>query len=72
MKVTRRVLMKTLSASAVAMPFSSSFASPSGMRNLAPGPFQPTWDSLKHYQIPEWFRDVKFGIWAHWSPQCVP
>ncbi len=37
---------------------------------VAPGKFAPTWDSLKQYQIPEWFRDAKFGIWAHWSPQC--
>jgi alpha-L-fucosidase len=22
--------------------------------------------------VPEWFRDAKFGIWAHWSAQCVP
>src|SRR5581483_6930241 len=21
---------------------------------------------------PEWYRDAKFGIWNHWSPQCVP
>jgi len=20
--------------------------------------------------IPEWFKDAKFGIWAHWGPQC--
>ena len=40
---------------------------------LAPGPFQPTWASLeKGYQCPEWFRDAKFGIWAHWSAQCQP
>src|SRR5580698_7616461 len=40
---------------------------------IAPGPFQPTWESLEHgYQCPEWFRDAKFGIWAHWSAQCVP
>ena len=39
----------------------------------APGPVQPTWDSLAtHYQCPEWFRDAKFGIWAHWGPQSVP
>jgi len=56
---------------------SDSFA-PSGgatdfpKRSLAPGPFQPTWDSLKQYQTPDWFRDAKFGIWAHWSAQCVP
>jgi alpha-L-fucosidase len=34
--------------------------------------FQPTWESLKQYQCPEWFRDAKFGIWAHWGPQCQP
>ncbi len=36
------------------------------------GKFQPTWDSLKQYQVPEWFRDAKFGIWAHWGAQCEP
>ena len=38
---------------------------------MATGPFQPTWESLKTYEVPEWFRDAKFGIWAHWGPQCV-
>src|SRR5688572_28961291 len=42
-------------------------------RAIAPGPFRPTWESLtQHYRVPEWFRDAKFGIWAHWSAQCVP
>jgi alpha-L-fucosidase len=41
--------------------------------NLAgEGPYKPTWDSLLQYEAPEWYRDAKFGIWAHWSPQCVP
>jgi alpha-L-fucosidase len=39
---------------------------------VAPGPFQPTWESLSVYQVPDWYRDVKFGIWAHWGPQCQP
>jgi alpha-L-fucosidase len=40
---------------------------------IAPGPFKPDWDSLTAgYQAPDWFRDAKFGIWAHWSAQCVP
>jgi alpha-L-fucosidase len=40
---------------------------------IAPGPFQPNWDSLtKGYKCPDWFRDAKFGIWAHWTAQCVP
>ena len=39
---------------------------------IAKGPFQPDWNSLTNYQTPEWFRDAKFGIWAHWGPQCEP
>ncbi|MGA2866507.1 MAG: alpha-L-fucosidase [Verrucomicrobiota bacterium] len=39
---------------------------------IAPGPFQPTMESLTNYHCPEWFRDAKFGIWAHWGPQAVP
>ena len=31
------------------------------------------WPSLAAgYRVPDWFRDAKFGIWAHWGPQCVP
>jgi alpha-L-fucosidase len=36
------------------------------------GPYQATWESLSKREIPEWYRDVKFGIWAHWGPQCQP
>ena len=37
------------------------------------GQYEPTWESLSQYnQAPDWFRDVKFGIWAHWGPQCQP
>ncbi len=39
---------------------------------IAPGKFKPTWESLAQYECPEWFRDAKFGIWAHWGPQCQP
>jgi alpha-L-fucosidase len=36
------------------------------------GPYKPTLESLRQYRYPEWFRDAKFGIWAHWGPQAVP
>ena len=39
---------------------------------IAEGPFKPEWNSLTNYQTPEWFRDAKFGMWAHWGPQCEP
>ncbi len=35
------------------------------------GQYEPTWESLRQYEVPEWFRNAKFGIWAHWGPQCV-
>ena len=35
------------------------------------GEYQPNWESLSTYEVPDWFRDAKFGIWAHWGPQCV-
>ena len=35
--------------------------------------FQPTLQSFEaNYECPKWFRDAKFGIWAHWGPQAVP
>ena len=34
--------------------------------------YKPTDESFKQYQYPDWFRDAKFGIWAHWGPQAVP
>jgi alpha-L-fucosidase len=43
-----------------------------GNEPVAPGRFQPTWQSLQQYKVPEWFRNAKFGIWAHWGPQCQP
>jgi alpha-L-fucosidase len=46
--------------------------SPAVNTPMAPGPFQGTYDSLAQYRCPEWFRDAKFGIWAHWGPQAVP
>ena len=39
---------------------------------IAEGPFKPTWESLAAYEVPEWFRDARFGIRAHWGPQCAP
>ena len=38
---------------------------------MAEGQYQPQWESLKKHKTPEWFRNAKFGIWAHWGPQCV-
>ncbi len=34
------------------------------------GPYTAEWESLNQWECPEWFKDAKFGIWAHWGPQC--
>lgn len=80
MKVTRRTILKQLAAAAPAIWLARAMgdASPAAPaanpspRAIAPGPFEATWGSLKQYKTPDWFRDAKFGIWAHWSAQCVP
>ena len=38
---------------------------------IAAGPFRGTRESLREWQIPDWYRDAKFGIWAHWGPQSA-
>ena len=63
----------------IALLFSGSLATVAAQTNalnlspIAAGPFKPDWNSLTNYQdAPEWYRDAKFGIWAHWGPQCQP
>jgi len=36
------------------------------------GPFTDTWESLTGYEVPDWFRDAKFGIFMHWGAYSVP
>ncbi|TCL61184.1 alpha-L-fucosidase [Kineothrix alysoides] len=36
------------------------------------GPYSPTWSSLSKYEIPQWFKDAKFGIFIHWGLYSVP
>ena len=51
--------------------FSSCKVSPH--ESMMEGKYEPTWESLSQYgEAPEWFQDAKFGIWAHWGPQCQP
>jgi alpha-L-fucosidase len=65
MRLTRRNAMQLLAAA-------PAFGAPAAGPQIAKGPFTGTRDSLKSYQCPEWFRDAKFGIWAHWGPQSAP
>lgn len=40
--------------------------------DLPEGPFEPTWESLKNYRVPDWYQDAKFGIFLHWGVYSVP
>ncbi len=34
--------------------------------------YEANWESLQKYEVPEWYRDCKFGIYFHWGPFSVP
>jgi alpha-L-fucosidase len=74
-KLTRRTFVRN-SAATAALAHTAFAQGPANafaqQTTIAAGPFQATYESLKQYKTPEWFRDAKFGIWAHWSAQCVP
>ena len=40
---------------------------------VATGPYTADWTALGlAYSTPQWWRDAKFGAWAHWDPQSMP
>ena len=69
-RISRRNAMRVLAAGApaVLLPRRGQAQIP----EIAKGPYQGTRESLQACRIPDWFRDAKFGIWAHWGPQSAP
>ena len=40
---------------------------------VAAGPYSADWKNMSRiYTAPQWWRDAKFGAWAHWDPQSMP
>ncbi|HEX5234348.1 MAG TPA: alpha-L-fucosidase [Silvibacterium sp.] len=84
MRVSRRAVMGMLAAAGsglladgrlvraaqVGSKTPDDFEHPAGAE-IAAGPFAGTRESLGKYEVPEWFRDAKFGMWAHWGPQSA-
>ena len=67
MRISRRRVLQSLAAAGLlGIP---SRAPARDLSRIAPGPFKPSRESLAAWQVPDWFRDAKFGIWAHWGPQ---
>ena len=69
-RLTRRHALKLLAATVPALALKPSIAKQTQLQ-IAPGKYVGTRESLRSYQPPQWFRDAKFGIWAHWGPQSA-
>lgn len=39
---------------------------------IAAGHFKDNWGSLAEYQVPQWYKEAKFGIFIHWGVYSVP
>ncbi|MDP9421325.1 MAG: alpha-L-fucosidase [Pseudomonadota bacterium] len=64
--LTRREALLTGSAAAL-------LGSSGAAHSAASGAVAADWNSLASaFKVPDWFRDAKLGIWAHWGPQCQP
>jgi alpha-L-fucosidase len=76
MRLTRRQVMGAMAGGALAaltteLRLPAAWGQATTMPDIAPGPFQATRESLQGYKVADWFRDAKFGIWAHWGPQSA-
>lgn len=58
--------------SALALGMVLSVASATDAQNVPvkTGEYAPDWANLSKWECPEWYKDIKFGVWAHWDPQC--
>ena len=70
MKISRRNVIKLI-AGAPALLLTRKLFAQNSIPEIEKGPFDGTREGLKAYQVPQWFRDAKFGIWAHWGPQSA-
>jgi alpha-L-fucosidase len=66
--INRRTAIKVLAGVAPALALGGRLRAQASLE-IHKGPFQATPESLQQYHVPDWFRDAKFGIWAHWGPQ---
>ncbi|HMG32682.1 MAG TPA: alpha-L-fucosidase [Blastocatellia bacterium] len=69
--ISRRRLLQLLAAAIPASRARSVLGFGQEYNQIRPGPFKGTRESLAAYSAPQWFRDAKFGIWAHWGPQSA-
>ena len=71
MGMSRRRAIQAIALAVPSIKLMPGYALGEAMPAIQDGPFRGTRQSLKSYEIPEWFRNAKFGIWAHWGPQSA-
>ena len=69
--MNRRNALRALVGVISSTKLSGTLARLPALARSAQEPFRPTHESLATYQVPQWFLDAKFGIWAHWGPQSA-
>lgn len=60
MELTRRQALAAIAAPVIVRRLRASGAP----LEITPGPFKGTRESRREWQVPEWYRDAKFGIWG--------
>jgi alpha-L-fucosidase len=41
-------------------------------QQISAGPYYADWETLRHCEMPQWYKDAKFGIFIHWGVYSVP
>ena len=67
----RKLIAAALASVGRGGPSQTNAAEPEARIAIHPGPFSARDESFASYKCPDWFRDAKFGIWAHWGPSSA-
>jgi len=70
MKINRRHAIAAL-AGAPALILPRKTSAQDALPAIDKGPFEGSAKALEGYEIPQWFKDAKFGMWSHWGPQSA-
>jgi len=41
-------------------------------QQISSGPYAADWETLRRWEMPQWYKDAKFGIFIHWGVYSVP
>lgn len=63
-------MRSTISFVAVIVAFATALGS-QGAEPERPKYYLAEWESLRHYEVPEWYQDAKIGVWPIWGPYSV-